>query len=79
MFALFVCCKTCLDAFRVHTVLCKKLLSFKYMHDFVRDVIFYIFRWARASMKKEAPLNFLTDPQEGKLTLKPIDMLMYGG
>lgn len=30
-------------------------------------------------MKKEAPLNFLTDPQEGKLTLKPIDMLMYSG
>ncbi|MCI68905.1 auxilin-like protein, partial [Trifolium medium] len=29
-------------------------------------------------MRKEAPVNFLTDPQEGRSTLQPSDVLVYG-
>jgi hypothetical protein len=29
-------------------------------------------------VKKEAPMNFLTDPQEGRLTLRLADVLIYG-
>jgi len=29
-------------------------------------------------MKKEASVNFLTDPQEGSLTLRPTNVLVYG-
>jgi len=60
--ACFVCRKTCLDTFEEHVVYCKELPDFKCRHDFVRDVLFDIFRWARVSMKKETPVNFLTDP-----------------
>ncbi|KAL5732102.1 hypothetical protein ACHQM5_004757 [Ranunculus cassubicifolius] len=28
--------------------------------------------------KKEAPVNFLTDPQEGRSTLRPADVLVFG-
>jgi hypothetical protein len=44
----------------------------------VRDVLFDIFRRAGISVKKEAPVNFLTDPQEGRSTLRPADVLVYG-
>jgi hypothetical protein len=27
---------------------------------------------------KEAPVNFLTDPQEGRFSLRPADVLVYG-
>ncbi|PNY11325.1 auxilin-like protein, partial [Trifolium pratense] len=30
------------------------------------------------SVKKEAPVNFLTDPLEGRSTLRPADVLVYG-
>ncbi|KAK2385232.1 Pleckstrin proteiny (PH) domain-containing protein [Trifolium repens] len=33
---------------------------------------------AGISVKKEAPLNFLTDPQEGRSTVRPADVLVYG-
>ncbi|GAU30880.1 hypothetical protein TSUD_15660 [Trifolium subterraneum] len=33
---------------------------------------------AGISVKKEAPVNFLTDPQEGRSTLRPADVLVYG-
>jgi hypothetical protein len=39
---------------------------------------FYIFRLVGISLKKEALVNFLTDPQEGRLTLRPMDVLVYG-
>jgi hypothetical protein len=29
-------------------------------------------------VKKEAPVNFLTDPREGRSTLRPADVLVYG-
>jgi hypothetical protein len=44
----------------------------------VRDVLFEIFRRAGVSVKKEAPVNFLTDPQERRSTLRPADVLVYG-
>ncbi|PNX59641.1 auxilin-like protein, partial [Trifolium pratense] len=66
-----VCRKACLDTFEDHAVHCRELPGFKYRHDLVRDVLFDIFRRAGISMKKEAPVNFLTDPQEARSTLRP--------
>jgi hypothetical protein len=48
------------------------------MHDFVRDVLCDIFQRAEVSVKKEAHVNFLTDPQERRLTLRLADVLVYG-
>ncbi len=73
-----VCRKACLDTFGEHAVHCKELPGFKYRHDFVRDVLFDIFRRAGISVKKEAPVNFLTDPLEGRSTLRPADVLVFG-
>ena len=56
-----ICRKACLDTFGEHAVHCKELLGFKYIQDFVRDVLFDIFRRAEISVRKEAPVNFLTD------------------
>jgi hypothetical protein len=41
-------------------------------------VFFDIFRHAAISMKKNAPMNFLINPQEGRSTLRPADIMMYG-
>ncbi|KAK2442574.1 hypothetical protein QL285_013758 [Trifolium repens] len=73
-----VCCKACLDQFGEHAVHCKELPGFKYRHDFVKDVLYDIFQRAGVSVKKEASVNFLTDPQEGISTLRPADVLVYG-
>ncbi|XP_076928462.1 uncharacterized protein LOC143592430 [Bidens hawaiensis] len=61
--------KVCLDSFGDHAVHCKELPGFKYRHDLVRDVQCDILKWAGISAKKEAPVNFLTDPLEGRSTL----------
>ncbi|GJV51948.1 hypothetical protein Tco_1447689 [Tanacetum coccineum] len=68
-----VCRKACLDSFGEHSVHCKELPCFKYRHDMVRDVLFYICRRAGISAKKETPLNFLIDPSDGRSTLRPSD------
>ncbi|GJV62960.1 hypothetical protein Tco_1473788 [Tanacetum coccineum] len=73
-----VCRYACLDSFGEHVVHCKELPGFKYQHDMVRDVLFYICRRAGISVKKEAPVNFLTDPQDGRFTLRPADILVFG-
>ncbi|WJX88063.1 hypothetical protein P8452_70185 [Trifolium repens] len=73
-----VCRKVCLDNFGEHAVHCRELTGFKYRHNFVRDVIFDVFRCAGISAKKEAHVNFLTDPQEGRSTLRPADVIVYG-
>jgi len=39
--------------------------------------IYYIFRWAIVSMKKEVSVNFLTNSQEGRSTLRPTDVVVY--
>ncbi|KAF5765692.1 hypothetical protein HanXRQr2_Chr15g0706721 [Helianthus annuus] len=73
-----VCHKARLDSFGEHAVHCRELPGFKYRHDLVRDVLFDIFRCAGISAKKEVPVNFLTDPLEGRPTLRPTDILVFG-
>ncbi|GJV68014.1 putative reverse transcriptase domain-containing protein [Tanacetum coccineum] len=73
-----VCRKACLDSFGEHAVHCKELPGIKYRHDMVRDVLFDICRRAGISAKKEAPVNFLTDPSDGRSTLRPADVLIFG-
>jgi hypothetical protein len=62
-----ICRKACLDNFEEHAVHYRDLPCFKYRHDFVRDVLFDIFRRAGKSGKKEEPVNFLTNPRERML------------
>jgi hypothetical protein len=40
--------------------------------------LFDVFKRARVYVKKEAPMNFLTDPLEGRSTLRLADVLVYG-
>ncbi|KAI3814349.1 hypothetical protein L1987_19102 [Smallanthus sonchifolius] len=70
--------KVCLDSFGEHAVHCKELPRYKYMHDLVRDVLFDVLKRAGISAKKEAPVNFLTDLLEGRSTLQPADILVFG-
>jgi hypothetical protein len=64
-----------MDEFEEHAVYCREFSGFKYRHDFVRNVLCDIFQRAGVSVKKEAPVNFLTDPQEERSTLRPADVL----
>jgi hypothetical protein len=73
-----VCRKVRLDQFGEHAVHCREFPNFKYRHDFVRDVLCDIFQRAEVSVKKEAHVNFLTDPQERRSTLRLADVLVYG-
>ncbi|KAJ0622355.1 putative exostosin [Helianthus annuus] len=73
-----VCRKACLDSFGEHAIHCKELSGFKYRHDWVRDVLCDVLKRAGISAKKEAPVNFLTDPLEGRSTLRPADILVFG-
>ena len=68
----------CLDKFGEHAVHYKELSGFKYRHDLVRDVLFDVLRRAGISEKKEAPVNFLTDPAEGRSSLRHADVLVFG-
>ena len=72
-----ICHKMCLDSFGEHAVHCKDMPGFKYRHDFVRDVLFDILKRAGISAKKEAPVNFLTDPKDGRSSLRPADILIF--
>ncbi|KAD3641982.1 hypothetical protein E3N88_31206 [Mikania micrantha] len=72
-----VCYKVCLDSFGEHAVHCKELLGFKYRHDLVRDVLCDVLKMANISAKKETPMNFLTNPLEGRSTLRPADILVF--
>ncbi|KAJ0901999.1 hypothetical protein HanPSC8_Chr08g0331881 [Helianthus annuus] len=73
-----VCRKACLDSFGEHAIHCKELPGFKYRHDWVRDLLCDVLKRAGISAKKEAPVNFLTDPLEGRSTLRPADILVFG-
>nr|GEV19147.1 putative exostosin-like protein [Tanacetum cinerariifolium] len=44
----------------------------------VRDVLFDICRRAGISVKKKAPVNLLTDSSDGRSTLRPADILVFG-
>lgn len=61
-----VCRNACLDSFGEHQVHCKEFPGFKYRHVLVSDVLFNIFRCVWVSSKKDALVNFLTDPLEGR-------------
>jgi hypothetical protein len=41
-------------------------------------VLFDIFRRVGISVNKEAPVNFLIDPQKGRSTLRPANIVVYG-
>ncbi|KAJ0559146.1 putative exostosin [Helianthus annuus] len=72
-----VCRKASLDKYGEHVLHCRELLGFKYRYDFVRNALMDILRRAGISAKKEAPVNFLTDPAEGRSTLRPADVLVF--
>ncbi|GKC85431.1 hypothetical protein Tco_1141148 [Tanacetum coccineum] len=55
-----------------------QLPGFKYRHDMVRDVPFEVCRRTRISTKKEAHVNFLTRPLDGRSTLRPANVLIFG-
>nr|GEZ34979.1 hypothetical protein [Tanacetum cinerariifolium]GEZ37627.1 hypothetical protein [Tanacetum cinerariifolium] len=67
-----------LDPFGEHAVHCKELSRFKYRQDMIRDVLFDICGHGGISAKKEAHVNFLTDPSDGRSTLRPADVLVFG-
>ena len=72
-----VCRKVCLDTVGEHVVHCKEFPGFKYRHDFVRDALFDIFRQARVFVKKETHVN-LSYPLDGRSTLRPTNVMVYG-
>ncbi|GJW89039.1 putative reverse transcriptase domain-containing protein [Tanacetum coccineum] len=72
-----VCRKACLESFGEHVVHYKELPGFKYRHDMVRDVLFDICRRVGISAKKEAPMNFLIDPSDGRSTLRSAAVLVF--
>jgi hypothetical protein len=47
------------------------------MYDLVRNVFFDILKLVWIYVKKEASMNFLTDPLEGRSTIRPADVLVY--
>jgi len=63
---------------REHEVHCKELTRFKYIHDFVRDILFDIFRQTIILVKKEALVNFLTDPLNRRSIFRPAYVMVYG-
>src|ERR1044071_6453957 len=73
-----ICRKSWLDEYGEHAVHCKELPGFKYRHDWVRDTLWDILRQAGISVKKEAPVNFLSDPAEGRST-QQISLSLLGG
>jgi len=75
--ACHVCRKVCLDTFGEHTIQYKELPGFKYRHDVVRDILFDIFRRARISVKKEAHVNFMTNPLDKRSSLRFADVMVY--
>ena len=44
----------------------------------VRDVLFDIFKHARVSAKRETPVNFSNNATEGRSTLRPTYILIFG-
>nr|GEV84347.1 putative reverse transcriptase domain-containing protein [Tanacetum cinerariifolium] len=73
-----VCRKARLDSFGEHAVHCKEFSGFKYRHNMIREVIFNVCRRARISAKKETHVNFLTGLLDGRSTLRPADILIFG-
>ncbi|KAL5710701.1 hypothetical protein ACHQM5_021234 [Ranunculus cassubicifolius] len=72
-----VCKKDQLDAFGDHAAHCRYYPGFKYRHDHVRDILYDVIWRAGVQVKKEAQVNFLTDPSDGRSSLRPADVLIY--
>jgi len=47
-------------------------------HTILRGVLFDIFTWAGILVKKEAPVNFLTEPLDRRSTLRSANVMVYG-
>nr|GEV81033.1 putative reverse transcriptase domain, PPM-type phosphatase domain, protein phosphatase 2C family [Tanacetum cinerariifolium] len=47
-------------------------------HTILKDVLFDICRRVGIFAKKEAPVKFLTHPSDGRSTLRPADVLVFG-
>jgi len=60
--------------FGEHIIHSKELFGFKYKYAFVRDSFLI---YLRTPVKNEVPMNFLSDPQNERLTLLSIDVMMY--
>lgn len=73
-----VCRKACLNTLESTQFIVENVQDSNTWHEFVRDVLFYIFRWAKVSTKKNAFVNFLTDPHERRLTFRPPNVLLNG-
>lgn len=56
---------------------CKHYTGFKYRHYHVWNIQYDVFWWVGVQVKKEAPVNFFTNPTEGRSTLHPTDILVY--
>lgn len=68
-------CKACVFGYIwKHTIHRRELSSFKYGHDFVNDVLFDIFQRSETSVNRKVHVNFLTDPQEKRSTLRPTNV-----
>lgn len=61
----------------LHTIYYKGIVDFKYRHNFVRNVLFDIFRMDRVCVKKETLVKLLTEPYEGQLIFKLADIFVY--
>lgn len=73
-----ICRKVCLDTFEGHTVNPRELPSFKYWHNFVRNVLFDMFQQAGVSAKNDVPMNFMMTPKRGSMTLMPTNIFVNG-
>ncbi|KAL6533605.1 hypothetical protein OROHE_013438 [Orobanche hederae] len=72
------CFTGCLDTYREHAAHCKVGPGFKFRHDHVRDTLYDVLWRAGISTKKEAAINFLTNSLEGRSTLRPAGVLIFG-
>lgn len=66
-----------MDTFGDHTLHCKEIHDFKYIHDFVRYVLLDILRRTRLLVKKETLVNFLLDSLDEGSALTPTDVMVY--
>nr|GEV96149.1 putative exostosin-like protein [Tanacetum cinerariifolium] len=61
------------------TALSGIVMNFPKGHFVFEEFLRYdVLKRAGISSKKEAPVNFLTDPLEGRSTLRPADILVFG-
>ncbi|KAM0040792.1 putative exostosin [Helianthus debilis subsp. tardiflorus] len=68
--------KVCMNKYKEHAVHCKELIGVKYRHDWVK--MFCGTFSDGISAKKDTFVNFLTDLIEGRSTLRPADLLVFG-